>query len=258
METAKQMSLSEQPEIIELMQVLKAYGMAKEQQEVEHLVGYLEGMENQFGQVIEELKEVRAQLEQMQDKGVKTSVLGIVEKAENKIEQIGRQLSTVKRKLIYSAKNAVAEYKEKGITVLSKAVKAMKIHTALSCLKEGFNRCSAGLDKDAADISVIRDELHSAKGHIKNIGRTLTGKHNRQEQTQTPDSGILFKVQNLLLSCSEKFSSMEKMAENVMKRVEGLEKHDVKKVSVKNELKKIKNRNTGDAPVQPIKKEPTR
>ncbi len=36
---------------------------------METLVNYLEGMESQFGQVMKELKEVRGQLEQIQDRG---------------------------------------------------------------------------------------------------------------------------------------------------------------------------------------------
>ena len=70
METARQTVLMEQPEIVELFRVLEGNGLTKEQKEVESLVKYLDGMEVQFGQVLEELRDVKEQLSQIQDGGV--------------------------------------------------------------------------------------------------------------------------------------------------------------------------------------------
>lgn len=55
MGAAGQAALSEQPEIMELFRVLEGNGMTKELQEVDSLVKYLESMESQFGQVLDEL-----------------------------------------------------------------------------------------------------------------------------------------------------------------------------------------------------------
>ena len=79
METARQTALMEQPEIVELFRVLEGNGLKKEQKEVESLVKYLDGMESQFGQVLEELRDVKEQLSQIQDGGVNASVLRIAE-----------------------------------------------------------------------------------------------------------------------------------------------------------------------------------
>lgn len=67
---AAQAKLSEQPEIIDLLRVLEQSKLMKERQEVESLVNYLDSMESQFGEVLKELKEVKRQLTQIQDKGV--------------------------------------------------------------------------------------------------------------------------------------------------------------------------------------------
>ena len=53
METARRTALMEQPEIVELFRVLEGKGLTKEQKEMEALVKYLDGMESQFGQVLE-------------------------------------------------------------------------------------------------------------------------------------------------------------------------------------------------------------
>ena len=120
METARQTVLMEQPEIVELFRVLEGNGLTKEQKEVESLVKYLDGMEVQFGQVLEELRDVKEQLSQIQDGGVKASVLRIVEQAQGKVQEVGVQLNTVRKNLIQSAGNALQTYKEKGKDVCGK------------------------------------------------------------------------------------------------------------------------------------------
>lgn len=105
-------NLRKQPEIRELFEVLEENGLAKEQQEVESLVNYLEGMESQFGKVLEELKEVRGQLTQIQDKGIRATAARVVDNVENKVQEIGSQISLIKQNLIRSAKNAVENFKE--------------------------------------------------------------------------------------------------------------------------------------------------
>ena len=102
METAKQTALMEQPEILELFRVLEGNGLEKEQKEVESLVKYLDGMEIQFGQVLEELRDVKEQLSQIQDSGVKASVLRITEQAGGKVQEAedpyGKEKSDTVRK----------------------------------------------------------------------------------------------------------------------------------------------------------------
>lgn len=78
-------ALREQPEIRELFEVLEGNGLKKERQEVESLVNYLEGMESQFGEVIKELKEVRGQLEQIQDRGIKATAARLLDSAEGRV-----------------------------------------------------------------------------------------------------------------------------------------------------------------------------
>ena len=127
METARQTALMEQPEIVELFRVLESSGLKKEQKEVEFLVKYLDGMKSQFGQVLEELRDVKEQLSQIQDGGVKASVLRIAEQAQSKVQEVGGQFNTVRKNLIQSAKSALQTFKEKGKDALQKAVSAMKM-----------------------------------------------------------------------------------------------------------------------------------
>ncbi len=176
-------ALREQPEIRELFQVLEGNGLKKERQEVETLVDYLEGMESQFGRVIEELKEVRGQLEQIQDKGIKATAARLLDSAEGKAQEIGGQIALVKTNLVRSAKNAVQEFKEKGVDALRRAVSAMKIPTVLSLLKEGLHGCMESMNKNAAKIVIVGGELGRAAQHTKNAGRALIGRRIKDGKT---------------------------------------------------------------------------
>lgn len=77
-------NLREQPDIKNLLYALESSGLKKEQQEMETLVDYLEGMENQFSRMLSELREMQGTLTKIQDKGIRATVSRIVVNAEGK------------------------------------------------------------------------------------------------------------------------------------------------------------------------------
>ena len=239
METARQTALMEQPEIVELFRVLEGNGLTKEQKEVESLVKYLDGMEVQFGQVLEELRDVKEQLSQIQDGGVKASVLRIAEQAQGKVQEVGGQLNTVRKNLIQSAENALQTYKEKGKDALRKAVSSMKIPSALARIQEGIHGAVENMNRQADRMKVLNGELHAAGGHLKNAGRIFLGKEQKKVEPQATDKGIT-KIRKSFLTISGRLSSMEQTTENLRRRLEQFVQKEEKKPSVKVELKKLK------------------
>lgn len=240
METAKQTALMEQPEILELFRVLEGNGLEKEQKEVESLVKYLDGMEIQFGQVLEELRDVKEQLSQIQDSGVKASVLRITEQAGGKVQEAGEKIHTVRKNLIQSAKNAVQTFRGKGKDALRKAVSSMKIPSALARIQEGLHGAVESMNRQADKMEVLNGELHAAGGHIKNVGRIFRGKEREKVEPQATDKGITAKIRKSFLTISGRLSSMEQTTDNVRKRLEQFVQKEEKKPSVKGELKKLK------------------
>lgn len=237
---AAQAKLSEQPEIIDLLRVLEQSKLMKERQEVESLVNYLDNMESQFGEVLKELKEVKGQLTQIQDKGVKASVTHLCEGAENKIEEIGGQLKTVRENIVKSARAAVQAFQEKGVGALQKAVAAMKIPSALSRLKEAFRGGKESMNDRADKMAVISSELHVIGSHTKNVGRILMGKAAKEMEPQNMDKGITARIEKAYLACGRGFERMEQGTDRAMKKLEKFVERG-KKPSVKEELKKMKS-----------------
>ena len=240
MESVEKIPLSEQPELIELFTVLDGNGMVREKQEIENLVHYIESMETGFAQVLDELKEVRGQLEQIQDKGVKATVQRVVDKVETKVFEVKSLLANVKNNLVKSAVNAVDSFKKKGLAALQKAVKAMGIYSALSHVKLGLQNAEKSINEDISKIGTISSELHSIGEHSKNIGRTLFGRQAKEVKPHNSDKGVLAKIQKLLAASGSLLSNMEKMTDNTMKKVAKLEQREEKKPSVKESLKAIR------------------
>lgn len=237
---AAQVKLSEQPEIIDLLRVLEQSKLMKERQEVESLVNYLDSMENQFGEVLKELREVKGQLTQIQDKGVKSSATRLMEGAENKIGEIGSQLKTVRENIVKSAKQAVRTFQEKGVGALQKAVEAMKIPAALSRLKEAFHSGKESMNKQADKMAVISGEIHAAKNHAKNVGRIFMGKAEKAAEPQNTDKGIAARMEKSYLACGRGFERMEQATDRAIKKLEKFMERG-KKPSVKEELTKLKS-----------------
>ena len=245
-------ALREQPEIRELFEVLEGNGLKKERQEVESLVDYLEGMESQFGEVIKELKEVRGQLEQIQDRGIKATAARLLDSAEGKVQEIGGQIALVKTNLVRSAKNAVQEFKEKGVGALRKAVSAMKIPAAL---KESLHSGMESMERNAAKIGIVGGELNRAAQHTKNVGRALVGRRIKELAEPKGDKGLLAKIQKAFLSFGRSFAAMEKAADNAQKRMEQFCRGGEKKPSVKAELKQIKSGRNAGQKMQPAREQ---
>ena len=240
METERQRVLMEQTEIVELYRVLEGNGLRKEQKEVECLEKYLDGMEVQFGQVLEELRDVKEQLSQIQDGGVKASVLRIAEQAQGKVQEVGGQLNTVRKNLIQSAGNALQTFKEKGKDALQKAVSAMKIPSALARIQEGLHGAAESMNRQAGKMEVLDGEGHAGGGPINNVGRVLRGKEQKKVEPQATDRGITAKIRKSFLTISGRLSSMEQTTENLRRRLEQFVQKEEKKPSVKVELKKLK------------------
>lgn len=245
-------SLKEQPDIKALIYVLESNGLKKEQKEVENLVDYLEGMENQFIQMMGELKEVRSELAKIQDKGIRAAVTHVVSSAESKVQEIRGQVSLIRQNLSRSARNAVAAFKEKGTDALRKAVSSMKIPNVLSLMKNMLHRGAEYMNGRAEKTEMIGVELHKAAGHRRNVGRILIGRQTKEPMERMADKGVLATVKKAFLACGKMYLSMEKNTENALKRMEQFCKGEEKRTSVKLVLKQIKSGRSTEREIKSI------
>lgn len=170
------LALREHPQIIELLSVLEQNSLSKQKEEVQALVGYIDGMEEKLSQMMEELKAMRLEVEKLHDKGIRARCAQLVGTAEGKIRQGKTMLSTARTNFVSAAGRMLGTFQEKGRAALRHAVQALRIPAVLSRMERGFSHASQAMEQCAGKLDVIREELHQAGGHMKNAGRAPGGK----------------------------------------------------------------------------------
>ena len=108
------LALRDHPQIIDLISVLEQSGLQKQKEEVQALVGYIDGMEEKLSQMMDEMKEMRLEVGKLHDKGIRARCSQLVDTVEGKVRQTKVMVSTAKENLISSAKQMVQTFREKG------------------------------------------------------------------------------------------------------------------------------------------------
>lgn len=254
METAK---LSVHPQITDLFMVLEQNGLFKQKEEVQSLVGYIEGIEETLGQMMNEIQDMHTEVSRLHDQTLRAKCSQLVGKAGDKIQQTKTMVSVMKGKLIDSAGSAVKTFREKGRSALVQAVKAMRIPAALSHLKNGFSHTAEAMRQSTGRLDTMREELHEVGGHMKNAGRALMGKPAKQAEQLASDKGVLAKLRGFLESCGKAFSKMERGTDTLMGKIQNGKAPPCKKQSVKSKLRQLKTVHS-DQTKAPIQKEQAR
>lgn len=126
------LALREHPQIIELLSVLEQNSLSKQKEEVQALVGYIDGMEEKLSQMMDEMKAMRLEVEKLHDKGIRARCAQLVGTAEGKIRQGKTMLSTARTNFVSAAGRMLGTFQEKGRAALRHAVQALRIPAVLS------------------------------------------------------------------------------------------------------------------------------
>ena len=81
------LALRDHPQIIDLISVLEQSGLQKQKEEVQALVGYIDGMEEKLSQMMDEMKEMRLEVGKLHDKGIRARCSQLVDTVEGKVRQ---------------------------------------------------------------------------------------------------------------------------------------------------------------------------
>lgn len=243
-------ALREHPQIIELMEILEQNGLTKERDEVSSLVEYIGSMEETLAQIRSELQEMHGEVKEIQDKGFQAQCSRLVDTTKEKVMQTGEMVSTVKTNFVQAAGNAVKTFKEKGRAVLAQAVRAMKIPTVLSKMKNSLHTVGKSMQEAAGKVDAKREQLHEAGAHLQNAGRALSGKPAEEVSALDSDKGILAKLRKSLEGLGRTFEAMGDRAGNLEKALQKEEPEQ--KPSVKTSLRVLKSQQAAktSAPVQ--------
>lgn len=186
-------SLREQDSIRALLELLEQQGMEQEKGDVIRMADHIDSMEMQLGTVLKELGEVKKQLGVMQESKIKLFAVDTIQKAEHQVKMLRFQVGTFKRKFVERAEQAVFDLKEKGKDALASAVKGMHFIQGLQKIQSSLHTVMLSMDRKIDRLGSMAEELHVAKGHLKNAFWKCREKIPQGSQSEIRNRGSSFK-----------------------------------------------------------------
>lgn len=242
MKTSLSVPLMEQEQLQELLQILEDSGMKEEKKQVMGLAQYLDTMDEQLGAVLTELKEVKEQLGEIKDSGIKAAALRVVTRVEGKIQEAKSQVHAIKEKFMEGVKKTVETFHQKGVLALAKTVDFLGIQKGIQKIHTHLEQSILAADRGMDRLGNMADEMHEAKTHMGNIGRELAGKERKKTTVRDVEKGPVFQIQKTLFHAMGVMNGMKQRTETALQRVEGLsvKAGSLKKPSIRESLKSLR------------------
>lgn len=242
MKTSLSVPLMEQEQLQELLQILEDNGMKEEKKQVMGLAQYLDTMDEQLGAVLTELKEVKEQLGEIKDSGIKAAALRVVTRVEGKIQEAKSQVHVIKEKFMEGVKKTVETFHQKGVLALAKTIDFLGIQKGIQKIHTHLEQSILAADRGMDRLGNIADEMHEVKTHIGNIGRELAGKERKKTTVRDVEKGSVFQMQKTLFHAIGVMNGMKQRTETALQRVEGLsvKAGALKKPSIRESLKSLR------------------
>ena len=237
MNEAVNTSIMENEHIKEFLKILQDNN--KDPSSLLSMLNYVTGIESQLNKAVEELAVVRHELSTIRDEQnhpLKTALEKAARSIEATINELKKQLDAIKEKIITGCKNAVAEFKDKGIAVLNGIAKFFHIKPMFENLR---NNMENGIKRNEGIINKLESaaaEYHSAGRHIRNIGRALRGKEPIQE---VKPNGKLAKL--IQAPFRIEIKSMKNALKDTGKAIAALERLDKSSTQIKTAAAERKN-----------------
>ena len=150
------------------------------------LLNQVNAMEKQLDAAVKELAAMRQELKTAQEEKhpVKNTLQKTVIVMQGQVLDLRDKLAELKQNFIDGCRNAVATFKETGISALDNVARFFKVRPILETIRDTLTKNIAYDDKAIAKIEAISTEYHQAGRHLKNMGRTMLGRETAQEVKQ--------------------------------------------------------------------------
>ncbi len=222
----KKNQISKNEDIQEFLKLLME-NRPEKGQDFAMLLEQFESMGQQLDAALHELHQVKAQLAEMQENPVKRLVNHVVQTVKNRIHTIQGCMADMKEQIIEGAKKAIANFKRIGVKGLDKVVSTLGLKKSLEQIQKDLTESIIDVKQSIGKIETIGQELRSVGGHIKNVGRTLTGKERQkvdggkeghfQSAVLSPlrlEKNILTKLNNLTLGAIVSIEHLEQAVDH--------------------------------------------
>lgn len=176
------MSLSDNEHIKALISILEQND-SPSKNDLFQMLGNVSAVEWQLNNAMSELATIRQELQaaRQENQPVNTTMQSATVLMQNQVKTMQERLITLKETIIEGCKQAVAAFKEKGISALGDMSRFFKIKPALIALRDGLTESIKANANTIAKIQAISAEYHKAGQHLNNMGRAVAGKEMIEE-----------------------------------------------------------------------------
>lgn len=175
--TQAQTALMENEHVKELLSILEANRV--DSKDLRDLLGYVGAMERQLDTAVGELQSMRLELNQMREEQshpAKAALRNAARSLEGTVTETRERLDSLKESFVAGCKNAVAAFREKGISALNHIAGFLGIKDGLENLRDSLTGSIQASEKAIAKIEAASAEFHQAGSHVRNMGRMIRGK----------------------------------------------------------------------------------
>lgn len=166
--------------ITELQQILDQQGMKNEAQQVSLFIEQMTEMQKNYNVVFQELKTIRNQLNQLQgmpqNSEKQSIIVNQLSAFEKGVQKQYQQFQDMRKQIKEKAGILVQKFKEIGIKALNNVCGFLGIKENLIKMRDMTQSNAVKTKGIIEKIDSIGNEVKNASVHIKNIGRTITGK----------------------------------------------------------------------------------
>lgn len=206
----------ENKDVKALLTLLKK-NQAQSNKQLAAALNHVASLENQLAVTMDLLKTMQQDLQQVQSHPLKTALQKSIIALQDRILALRNNLTAVKASIIEGCKNALADFKLRGVAALDGLARFFHIRPGLESTLKNINQSIATDEKAIAKIEAVSARYHEAGRHLKNVGRAINGKEAIQE---TKPAGKLAK--SIEASYKSELSCLQSMKKSVEKAIDNM------------------------------------
>lgn len=216
----------------QLLKILLVVNKLHEEQQINLLMNQISEMEQNYAAVMQELTDIKGQLNEALSKNVSDPVISQNKGAFQKLgEQIDvtiaarqQKLENIKQDLNQKAQTVVQKFKEIGIKALNKVCEFLGIQEKLVELRNHARSSEMDMKIRVEKIDMVEKELSGAASQIRNAGRIIAGKERVTDSSETPKGfSLLHMIKNHFLKRQEAYARRAEKLDHAIEKFRSLE-----------------------------------
>ncbi len=179
-ETAQQGTdapFAENEYIKDLFGILHEYG--RDSGGLSALLDHVGEMESFVRRAEDRIADMKLQLDsisEIQNHPLKAALQKAIRALESTVREVKQQIVALKDNIVEGCRNAVAAFRDRGVTALDNLASFFHVKESLQAMKNGIVADMSVCDKSLANIDSFAREYHAAGRHLKNMARVAVGK----------------------------------------------------------------------------------